>query len=128
VIIFAYRIVKCLLVKTFRTILRIFYQYRPRFHTETRRAKNSDPYLFPSRGRKSLVLGNRQEGAPELGKWEEGSRGGGRKKLTAESGGNHGHLQLLNNCCHCRDNMSCGSPERHSSESNLDIEISLSLI
>jgi hypothetical protein len=48
--------------------------------------------------------------------------------MTAESGGNHGHLQLLNNCCHCRDNMSCGSPERHSSESNLDIEISLSLI
>jgi hypothetical protein len=38
VIIFAYGIVKCLLGKTFRTILRIFYQYRPRFHTETRRA------------------------------------------------------------------------------------------
>ncbi len=40
VIIFAYRIVKCLLGKTFRTILRIFYQYRPRFHTETRRARS----------------------------------------------------------------------------------------
>jgi len=40
VIIFAYGILKCLLDKTFRTILRIFYQYRPRFHTETRRAKN----------------------------------------------------------------------------------------
>ena len=39
VIIFAYGIVKCLLGKTFRTILRIFYQYRPRFHTETRRAQ-----------------------------------------------------------------------------------------
>ncbi|OPF20060.1 hypothetical protein B1L04_00890 [Microcystis aeruginosa KW] len=39
VIIFAYRIVKCLLGKTFRTILRIFYQYRPSFHTETRRAR-----------------------------------------------------------------------------------------
>ncbi len=39
-IIFAYGILKCLLDKTFRTILRIFYQYRPRFHTETRRAKN----------------------------------------------------------------------------------------
>jgi hypothetical protein len=38
VIIFAYGILKCLLDKTFRTILRIFYQYRPRFHTETRRA------------------------------------------------------------------------------------------
>jgi acyl-coenzyme A thioesterase PaaI-like protein len=38
VIIFAYGIVKGLLGKTFRTILRIFYQYRPRFHTETRRA------------------------------------------------------------------------------------------
>ncbi len=38
VIIFAYGIVKCLLDKTFKTILRIFYQYRPRFHTETRRA------------------------------------------------------------------------------------------
>ncbi|BCU14111.1 hypothetical protein MAN88_46750 [Microcystis aeruginosa] len=38
VIIFAYGIVKCLLGKTFRTILLIFYQYRPRFHTETRRA------------------------------------------------------------------------------------------
>jgi len=38
VIIFAYGIVKCLLGKTFMTILRIFYQYRPRFHTETRRA------------------------------------------------------------------------------------------
>ncbi len=37
-IIFAYGIVKCLLDKTFKTILRIFYQYRPRFHTETRRA------------------------------------------------------------------------------------------
>jgi serine/threonine protein kinase len=31
--------VKCLLDKTFKTILRIFYQYRPRFHTETRRAQ-----------------------------------------------------------------------------------------
>jgi hypothetical protein len=41
VIIFAYGIVKCLLGKTFRTILRIFYQYRPRFHTETRRAGDS---------------------------------------------------------------------------------------
>ncbi|TRU86803.1 MAG: hypothetical protein EWV54_13600 [Microcystis novacekii Mn_MB_F_20050700_S1D] len=39
VIIFAYGILKCLLDKTFKTILRIFYQYRPRFHTETRRAK-----------------------------------------------------------------------------------------
>ncbi|MFM5962590.1 MAG: hypothetical protein ACKOQ2_36490, partial [Dolichospermum sp.] len=39
VIIFAYGIVKCLSGKTFRAILRIFYQYRPRFHTETRRAK-----------------------------------------------------------------------------------------
>jgi serine/threonine protein kinase len=39
VIIFAYGIVKCLLDKTFKTILRIFYQYRPRFHTETRRAQ-----------------------------------------------------------------------------------------
>ncbi len=38
-IIFAYGIVKCLLDKTFKTILRIFYQYRPRFHTETRRAQ-----------------------------------------------------------------------------------------
>jgi hypothetical protein len=38
VIIFAYVILKCLFGKTFRTILRIFYQYRPRFHTETRRA------------------------------------------------------------------------------------------
>ncbi|TRT74261.1 MAG: hypothetical protein EWV83_15920 [Microcystis sp. M_OC_Ca_00000000_S217Cul] len=38
VIIFAYGVVKCLLGKTFRAILRIFYQYRPRFHTETRRA------------------------------------------------------------------------------------------
>ncbi|MCZ8224999.1 MAG: hypothetical protein O9324_13880, partial [Microcystis sp. LE19-84.1B] len=38
VIIFAYGIVKCLSGKTFRAILRIFYQYRPRFHTETRRA------------------------------------------------------------------------------------------
>ncbi|AKV66060.1 hypothetical protein VL20_861 [Microcystis panniformis FACHB-1757] len=37
-IIFAYGVVKCLLGKTFRAILRIFYQYRPRFHTETRRA------------------------------------------------------------------------------------------
>ena len=37
-IIFAYVILKCLFGKTFRTILRIFYQYRPRFHTETRRA------------------------------------------------------------------------------------------
>ncbi|AKV65890.1 Mobile element protein [Microcystis panniformis FACHB-1757] len=43
VIIFAYGIVKCLLGKTFRTILRIFYQYRPSFHTETRRAFN--PYF-----------------------------------------------------------------------------------
>ena len=33
VIIFAYGIVKCLSGKTFRAILRIFYQYRPRFHT-----------------------------------------------------------------------------------------------
>ncbi|TRU60196.1 MAG: hypothetical protein EWV48_13345, partial [Microcystis aeruginosa Ma_QC_C_20070823_S13] len=33
VIIFAYVILKCLFGKTFRTILRIFYQYRPRFHT-----------------------------------------------------------------------------------------------
>ena len=49
-------------------------------------------------------------------------------RLTADSGGNHDNLQLLNNCCPCRDNMSCGSPERHSSESNPDIEISLSLI
>ena len=40
VIIFAYGIVKCLLDKTFKTILRIFYQYRPRFHTETRRARD----------------------------------------------------------------------------------------
>ncbi|TRU89044.1 MAG: hypothetical protein EWV54_09255 [Microcystis novacekii Mn_MB_F_20050700_S1D] len=39
VIIFAYGILKCLLDKTFKTILRIFYQYRPRFHTETRRAE-----------------------------------------------------------------------------------------
>ncbi|AKV66819.1 Alkaline phosphatase [Microcystis panniformis FACHB-1757] len=39
VIIFAYGTLKCLLGKTFRTILRIFYRYRPRFHTETRRAK-----------------------------------------------------------------------------------------
>ncbi len=31
-IIFAYGIVKCLSGKTFRAILRIFYQYRPRFH------------------------------------------------------------------------------------------------
>ncbi|MCA2619995.1 MAG: hypothetical protein IM492_19865 [Microcystis sp. M040S2] len=38
VIIFAYGIVKCLSSKTFRAILRIFHQYRPRFHTETRRA------------------------------------------------------------------------------------------
>ncbi|AKV66011.1 Mobile element protein [Microcystis panniformis FACHB-1757] len=38
VIIFAYGVVKCLSGKTFRAILRIFYQYRPRFHTETRRA------------------------------------------------------------------------------------------
>jgi hypothetical protein len=38
VIIFAYGIVKYLSDKTFRTILQIFYQYRPRFHTETRRA------------------------------------------------------------------------------------------
>ncbi|AKV69603.1 Alkaline phosphatase [Microcystis panniformis FACHB-1757] len=38
VIIFAYGTLKCLLGKTFRTILRIFYRYRPRFHTETRRA------------------------------------------------------------------------------------------
>ncbi|NCR23682.1 MAG: pentapeptide repeat-containing protein [Microcystis aeruginosa L111-01] len=41
VIIFAYGIVKCLSSKTFRAILRIFYQYRPRFHTETRRAFSS---------------------------------------------------------------------------------------
>ena len=40
-IIFAYGIVKCLLDKTFKTILRIFYQYRPRFHTETRRANQA---------------------------------------------------------------------------------------
>ncbi|AKV70998.1 Alkaline phosphatase [Microcystis panniformis FACHB-1757] len=40
VIIFAYGTLKCLLGKTFRTILRIFYRYRPRFHTETRRARN----------------------------------------------------------------------------------------
>ncbi|TRU57562.1 MAG: hypothetical protein EWV56_16255 [Microcystis aeruginosa Ma_QC_C_20070823_S13D] len=39
VIIFAYGTLKCLLGKTFRTILRIFYRYRPRFHTETRRAQ-----------------------------------------------------------------------------------------
>ena len=38
-IIFAYEIVKCSSGKTFRAILRIFYQYRPRFHTETRRAQ-----------------------------------------------------------------------------------------
>jgi hypothetical protein len=44
VIIFAYGILKCLLDKTFKTILRIFYQYRPRFHTETRRAS-----IFPIR-------------------------------------------------------------------------------
>ncbi len=37
-IIFAYGIVKCLSGKTLSTIWRIFYQYRPRFHTETRRA------------------------------------------------------------------------------------------
>jgi hypothetical protein len=42
VIILAYGILKCLLGKTFRTILRIFYQYRPRFHTETRRAQFRD--------------------------------------------------------------------------------------
>ena len=41
VIIVAYGIVKCLSGKTFRAILRIFYQYRPRFHTETRRANYS---------------------------------------------------------------------------------------
>jgi len=35
VIIFAYVILKCLFGKTFRTILRIFYQYRPRFHLLT---------------------------------------------------------------------------------------------
>ena len=77
------------------------------------------------------VSGFREQARGSAGVGEVGrrDRGGGRKKLmTAESGGNHGHLQLLNNCCHCRDNMSCGSPERHSSESNLDIEISLSLI
>ncbi len=44
VIIFAYGILKCLLDKTFRTILRIFYQYRPRFHTETRRARSLSSY------------------------------------------------------------------------------------
>lgn len=38
------------------------------------------------------------------------------------------NLQLLNNCCHRRDNMSCGVPERHSLESHLNIEISLLLI
>ncbi|MFM6057467.1 MAG: hypothetical protein ACKPBT_04515, partial [Microcystis aeruginosa] len=59
---------------------------------------------------------------------EKGAGEGGRKKLTAVSGGNQDNLQLLNNCCHCRDNMSCGLPERHSWESNPDIEISLSLI
>ncbi|AKV66359.1 Mobile element protein [Microcystis panniformis FACHB-1757] len=47
VIIFAYGIVKCLSGKTFRAILRIFYQYRPRFHTETRRAAMQLPH--PSR-------------------------------------------------------------------------------
>ncbi|AKV71185.1 hypothetical protein VL20_6457 [Microcystis panniformis FACHB-1757] len=41
-IIFAYGTLKCLLGKTFRTILRIFYRYRPRFHTETRRAEFLD--------------------------------------------------------------------------------------
>jgi len=48
VIIFAYGIVKCLSGKTFRAIFTFSeaqssrgrnYQYRPRFHTETRRAK-----------------------------------------------------------------------------------------
>ena len=48
VIIFAYGIVKCLLGKTFRTILRIFYQYRPRFHTETRRADTLITESYPS--------------------------------------------------------------------------------
>jgi hypothetical protein len=46
VIIFAYGILKCLLGKTFRTILRIFYQYRPRFHTETRRAIYSQESIY----------------------------------------------------------------------------------
>ncbi|AKV69436.1 hypothetical protein VL20_4529 [Microcystis panniformis FACHB-1757] len=50
-IIFAYGTLKCLLGKTFRTILRIFYRYRPRFHTETRRAVK-----FPQDGKKGSDL------------------------------------------------------------------------